>query len=190
MIIKIWKDPVGSKVIAAGIIASLAGLITYFTGLWPTICSWSLKIKDFIFTSSSVPHWLIGIMAIPCILLIVSLMSQLFEFLKKKQSQLPWSTYNKDIFWGVEWHWSYDQNGNINRILSFCPKCNFQLIEPIHNSAYDSVVRFNYFCEECKYKGEEFNFYPDEIKQKVTLKIQKNIRTDEWKNTALTTFTK
>jgi hypothetical protein len=53
---RIWKDPVGSKVISTGIIATF----TYFLGLWPTIYSWFLNIISYLTLPILVPLWLLA----------------------------------------------------------------------------------------------------------------------------------
>jgi hypothetical protein len=61
MLKKVWHDPVLSKVIAAGIIAVLAAV----AGV-----TWS-PVRQFLLTASSVPDWLLGLLALVAVCAIV-----------------------------------------------------------------------------------------------------------------------
>jgi hypothetical protein len=68
MIMKIWKDPVWSKVIATAIILLIGSVVTYLTGAWPGIVKYFNSAFEFLNLSSPVKNWLIGIVLIPWLL--------------------------------------------------------------------------------------------------------------------------
>ena len=61
MVQKVWRDAVGSKVIAAAIIALIGGIYSYLSGSWS-------KIDAFLHATQSIPHWVIIITIAPLLL--------------------------------------------------------------------------------------------------------------------------
>ena len=64
MILKIWKDPVWSKVIAAAIITLFGIIATYAMGIWPSILQISHNVYTFLLKSTLVDNWLLTVMSI------------------------------------------------------------------------------------------------------------------------------
>ncbi|MFT7373917.1 MAG: hypothetical protein ACI9T9_002617 [Oleiphilaceae bacterium] len=64
MILKIWKDPVWSKVIAAIIFSAFVSVYTYFTGAWGSIFQFGSNIYAFLFESTLVINWLLALLVI------------------------------------------------------------------------------------------------------------------------------
>jgi hypothetical protein len=178
MINKIWKDPVWSKVIAAGILALIASVSAYFLGAWPSIKAILSQAWSFVLSSTSVPNWLLGIMMVPCLLLGYVLLIGLKEWLAGGESGVSFKNYTKDNFFGLLWMWRYSGNG-IDNLHSLCPRCQYQIL-PKDASFYAAVPRYDYICDDCGYSAGSIEGDPEELHQKVELKIQKALRTGEW----------
>jgi|GEM_PF-1948370 len=180
MIKRAWKDPVWSKVIAAGILTVFASAATYFLGAWPVISSALIQAWEFILGSTLMPRWLLGLMSIPCILLIVAIFTEIKEKLSKKETAKSWKSYKRDNFFELLWSWRYVGN-RIDNLHSLCPRCEYQIL-PKDVAAYAVVPRFEWSCDDCGYSAGSFEGHPQELLQKVELKIQKATRTGEWVN--------
>lgn len=177
MINKIWKDPVWSKVISAGILALIASVSAYFLGAWPTIKVALSQAWSFVLSSTSVPNWIIGIMAVPCLLLGYVILIGIKEWLIG-ESGVGFKNYTKDNFFDLLWVWRYSGN-EIDDLHSLCPRCQYQIL-PKDAASFAAVPRYEYTCDDCGYFVGFIEGYPDELHQKVKLKIQKSLRTGEW----------
>ncbi|NEV65288.1 hypothetical protein [Thiorhodococcus minor] len=175
---KIWKDPVWSKVIAVGVLALISLIASYFSGVWPFIYSTLSQAWYFLLASTSVSNWLLGIMIVPFFLLGYALLIAFKEWLFGIESELNFKDYTKDNFFGLLWVWRYSGN-RIDNLHSLCPRCQYQIL-PKDSSSYAAVSRYEFICEDCGYSGGYFEGYPEELHQKVELKIQKALRTGEW----------
>ena len=181
MIKKIWKDPVWSKVIAVGILGILASIVTYFFGVWPAIISTLIQVWEYVLETTLIPRWLLGLMWIPCLLLVIVIFSEIKEKLSKKETVTNWKSYTRDNFFGLQWSWRYIDN-KINNLHSFCPECEYQIFPKEVNGGYSAVPIFEGSCDDCGYSIGAFEGYPDDLSEKVQLKIQKAVRTGKWVN--------
>jgi hypothetical protein len=178
MLLKIWKDPVWSKVIATGVVAG----ITYWYYGWLIIKDVVLLCYHFILSSTTTPNWLLAIMAISTLFLVFVILTLLKDMLtNSKPLQNSYKNYVSDEFSGLKWAWSYYGDGGISNLHSLCPHCDYQILAK-NSSAYYSAPRFVFECDECGYKAGLFEGNYSELEQTIKLKIQKNLRTDEWKN--------
>ena len=169
---KLWKDPVWSKVIATGLIALIASAGVYLLGWLPTLIDVLAKFWNFVIASSSVPNWLIGLMAIPCLLLCWALVVELKDKITASDSEpINWKSYKRDNFFGLLWVWRYSGN-SIEGLHSLCPNCEYQIL-PRDASAFAAVPRFECKCDDCGYSAGSFEEDPRELLHKVELKIQK-----------------
>ena len=173
-----WKDPVWSKVIATAIISAIASVATYIFGVWPAFGSALSQALSFMIASTPTPNWLLGLMAIPCILLIFAVLVELKGKLLATEPNKTWESYTKDNFWGLLWSWHYTGN-QIDNLHSLCPRCEYQIL-PRDESSYSAVPRYDYSCEDCGYSAGSFEGYPEDLHQKVQLKIQKAVRKGQW----------
>ncbi|WP_413664871.1 hypothetical protein ACG1BZ_06285 [Microbulbifer sp. CNSA002] len=176
----IWKDPVWSKVIATGILAVIASFGTYIFGVWPEIGSAFSQAWSFTIASTSTPNWLLALMAIPCILLIFSVLVEIKGKISASEPTKTWKSYTRDNFLGLLWSWRYTGN-KIYNLHSLCPQCEYQIL-PKDVSAFSAVPRYDYSCEDCGYSAGSFEGYPEDLLQKVQLKIQKGLRTGQWES--------
>lgn len=180
MIAKIWKDPVWSKVIATVIIATAGVAITYFGGLFPKVKGIFLNVWNFFVTKTLIYNWLIIILIIPFIILLIAFISHIINTAKGKGKFLSFRDYTSDNFDTLKWIWKYGSEGYIFDVVSLCPRCDYQIM-PRFASAYRAAPRYEFKCDECGYNGGVFDGDYEEYEQKIKLKIQKNLRTEEWK---------
>jgi hypothetical protein len=182
MILKIWKDPVWSKVIATGIITVIASLYLYWQYGWLIIKNEAQNAYNFILSSTATPNWLLAIMAIPALLFIFAFAILLKNILtNSKPLKNSYKNYVSDDFFGLKWIWSYYGDGSISNLHSLCPHCDYQVLAK-NISSYYAVPKLAFECDECNYSAGVFKGDYSELEQKVKLKIQKNLRTNEWKN--------
>ena len=88
MIRKAWKDPVWSKVIAAGIIAVLGIGTTYFVGLWPKIGILFSHVWNFFTGKTPLYNWLIIILSIPFIIIFIVIIAYLKDLIVGKNESV------------------------------------------------------------------------------------------------------
>jgi len=179
MINKVWKDPVWSKVIATGILAILVSVGTYFLDFWPSIKVALNNSWSFIFSSTYVPNWLVGIMTLLCVLFIYAILIELKGNPPKEELEKTFKYYTKDSFLGLLWCWRYAGN-QIDNLHSLCPHCEYQIL-PKNSSSYSAAPGYEYSCDDCGYSAGLIEGYPENLNQKVKLKIQKTIRTEQWR---------
>jgi hypothetical protein len=177
-----WKDPVWSKVISTGIIAGIAFLITYFAGWLPTFLTYVQTSWDWLFQSTSISHWVLIIISIPCLLVFLVVLLWIKSLMSSEES---FESYTCDTFFGLKWRWSYLYQGKIStdEVHSFCSRCDHQIF-PQNASAYQMAPLYKYDCPDCNHTigTTEDNF--DQLRHKVILKVQKNIRNGQWHKNA------
>jgi hypothetical protein len=174
---KLWKDPVWSKVISVGVLSIIISLGAYLTGAWPSIKNFLLDTWNFIISSSSIPNWLIGILSLLSVLVITGFFFAIKEKSKNDNSIIDWKSYRSDHFFMMKWRWTYNHN-KITTINSFCPECDYQIF-PKESLSF-GILTFDYICEDCGYNSNLNVEDPNELKHKVSLKIQKKLRNNDW----------
>ena len=112
--------------------------------------------------------------------LIVLLGYWLFRFLihnasEKEVSEITFKDYIKDHFFGLDWQWGYYLGDEVINIRSLCPTCRFEII-PKNEIYYADVSRVEFLCEECGDLDLTFDCDYSEVKKKVEVKIQNNLR--------------
>ena len=132
----------------------------------------------YVLGSTLIPRWLLGVIIIPCILLVIAILSGLKDKFSDKNTAVSWRNYTSDNFFGLLWSWRYIGN-QIDNLHSLCPHCKYQIL-PRDVAAYAVVPRFECTCDDCGYSAGSFEGYPEELRQKVQLKIQKATRTGDW----------
>jgi hypothetical protein len=71
---KVWKDPVRSKVIAAGILLGIPAVVAYVTNSWTIIGNFLTSIWHWLFKTDTYPNWVLipaGILSIPVLFLLI-----------------------------------------------------------------------------------------------------------------------
>mgnify|MGYP000388442698 CR=1 FL=1 len=178
--LKIWKDPVWSKVISTGIITSIGILISYLAGWLPIFLNFIKDIWAWLFQTTDIAHWLLILISIPCALVFYVVFLWLKSLSATEQS---FESYISDNFFGLKWRWSYYYEGKISGddVHCFCPSCDHQLF-PQDASSYRVAPEFRYDCPDCGYSIGVIEDDYNQLRHKVILKVQKNIRTGKWKN--------
>ena len=176
-LIRLWKDPVWSKVIASGIITISFTAITYLSGYWPILKDFFLILWKFIISFTSIPNWVIGILSIPFILFIWAILYRLKE--KVFSNPVTFKNYCNDNFLSLKWVWSYTWDNQITNLYSLCPKCDYQIF-PKDSSNYSMIPKYRYICDDCGYDAGTIDEDTQKTEHDIKLKIHKNIRTGKW----------
>ncbi|MBS0566062.1 MAG: hypothetical protein JSS59_01450 [Proteobacteria bacterium] len=176
---RIWSDPVWSKVISAAIIAVAAGVGTYLLDWWPTIGSYFAKGLAFAGASSLVQNWflaVIGLLALPTVVVLVALMWQLVGTGKPEAPN--WEAYVSDVFLGLRWRWHYN-GSTMSDLTTFCPHCDYQVF-PANASAYNVIDRIAFSCDSCRAELGTFDESFHSLENKARRFAQQKIRTRSW----------
>jgi hypothetical protein len=179
---RIWGDSVGANVIAAGIFALISLVGSYFLNLWPMIWGGIRSAWQFIQSTTTVPNWLLGLLALCGVLVIFVLAALLWGTLFQKNKQPPWNAYITDSFFGIRWHWRYDANNSIVGLYACCEACAYQM-HPQYQGGYAAAQQIYYQCDMC---GRNHGPHGDDqfaIENKVKRHIQQKLRTGSWIST-------
>ncbi|MCL7713402.1 hypothetical protein [Stenotrophomonas mori] len=179
MIRSIWKDPVWSAVIAAGVIA-IAGFVgNYFFGYWPKVTSLAASTWGFLTASSYVSHWVLGLLFLGVAPTILLLLAGAWTLVRRESgTSASWENYTADQFFGLRWRWRY-VDGHISNLNSFCPNCDFQVF-PYQASSYNFIDRIGFSCDSCKSSLGEHDESHAQLKSKVERFIQQKVRNGTW----------
>lgn len=176
MLKRIWKDPVWASVIAAGI----GGISSYLAGWWPAIVDSGKAVWVFMGTSSPVSHCIVALLALialPTLIVGVMLAWQLVR--STSASNTDWHAYTEDKFFGLRWRWSYSSIGQIQRVTTFCPHCDYQVFWQ-DASAYAAVERIGFHCDSCHSTLGEFSESFRSLESKTERFIQQKVRNGTW----------
>lgn len=136
---KIWKDPVWSKVISAGIIALCVWGWNMLSGGWvvsvlQTLWHWIKVLLCFEVAIYWVLIFTIAVMLICYIIWYI------------KQNQIPKHlSYRSGKINNYEYEWEYDEYDSPYLIQMVCPDCD-TLMQPEHGFGY---VNYSYQCPRC-----------------------------------------
>lgn len=175
-----WKDSVWSQIIAAGIVA-LAGTIgTYLLGYWPVIKNGVAASWNFMFASTLVANWLLGLIGLVSIPLFLIFVLAIWE---SKGDKTPnWRNYTSDMFFNLRWRWRYAA-GHIESLATYCPHCDYQIF-PQEVGAYNFARRLGYSCDSCRRNLTELDETIHSLESKVERFIQQKIRNQSWHSKA------
>jgi len=182
IILKMWKDPVWSKVISAGIIAGVGIMISYFAGWLPTLITSFKSAWSWLFLTTSISNWLLLLISIPCLLVLYVFMLWLKSLIEVEDN---FQSYKSDTFFGLKWRWSYLYEGRISDddVHCFCANCDHQVYSQ-DASSYSAVPKYNYDCPDCNNSIGNIDESLNQLKRSVILKVQKNIRNGQWQKNA------
>ncbi|ENP0849191.1 hypothetical protein ACM6XU_001760 [Vibrio parahaemolyticus] len=171
-----WKHPVVSTVVGGLILSYFTGLGSHLLGFLSVVKQYLVDIYEYLNSSSTLPVWWVCSTSVYFVISIILKCTRQFF-----STVVSWDNYKRDVFWGVEWRWSYFGSNEISNLHSLCPKCKYQLFP--YNNCWQMV---SYKCGECGYsvdvKSEGSG--ENDIKQRVRLKIQRKLRTGEWRDSA------
>jgi DNA-directed RNA polymerase subunit RPC12/RpoP len=175
-----WKDPVGSKLYAAGILAFLGLLV----GLVPTLRGWAYSFFQWLNHDTTTPLW---VLLIPTIITVFFLSLIIYLRLTRpistEDEPLTWKTYRKDLFFDILWRWNYNSfDDSILRLNCFCPKCDHQLVGKEDTDSYRVTYGVNFHCPDCNYKTVFKEGGGKDLNDRVIMKIDHNLRAGTWQN--------
>lgn len=167
-----------AAVIATVISAILGGAGTYVLGLWPSMLNWARFAWNFVIATTSVSHWILGVLGLCAALVTIAVVAAIWTSITGRRS--PWARYRDDNFFGLRWRWTY-VGGTIDRIHTFCPKCDFQVF-PHDASSYSVIDRICFKCDGCGADLGSFDETYDSLESKATRFVQQKIRNGTWAN--------
>jgi len=172
IILKLWTDPVWSKIIAAIIIFTVPA---YYWNLWASIVNYYTFVTSFLAGTTKITNWIL------ILLILISALSVIIFIKLLVSSRLDWKNYTSDSFFGVSWHWKYSSDGSILNLYSCCSECDYQIFSK-NISGYNSISKLVFHCDCCDSVTDIFDGEQYELESRVKRLIQKNIRTGQWKH--------
>jgi len=127
LVLKLWKDPVWSKVIASGLLLFFSLLGTWIFDLWPSIYTVLIQIFSLITYKVLVPTWLIAF-SIPFLIFLIPLAQIIIP-----DKEPRFLKYTNDQILGINWSWEwsapnfYSDKYSIKNLHPRCPKCRSSL---------------------------------------------------------------
>ncbi|ODY13213.1 hypothetical protein D5E75_03545 [Vibrio parahaemolyticus] len=172
-----WKHPVISTVVGGLILSSFTGLGAYFLGFLTVIKQALIDTYTYLISPSTLPTWWVYLISIYFVISIILMLGR-----KVLRATVSWKDYKKDMFGGLEWRWSYSYFDEISNLHSLCPKCKYQLFPYDYDYDYArNRQQVLYKCEECGYNANIDGDSENDVQQMVRLKIQRKLRTGEWR---------
>jgi uncharacterized membrane protein len=171
MIRKIWKDPVWSAVIAAGLFAVISSASSLFIFGWTKSVRLVIGLWNWIISCSYIPNYVTLFGGITSLIVVIIII------LKQYKHYIVKDKYTKDNIYNVVWRWNYGPGGEIYDLKSYCPKCDYE-IHPVNIGPYAIIKHYALGCDLCKVKLHDFNTGDDisNIESKLIRLIEKNIR--------------
>ena len=180
LIRSLWRDSVGSEVIAAIILAIGGSLVGLF---WSDVLSYLGNVLGWFMTKSSIPNWLLTLLITVSSVSALLVIWSLFSLIRRNEDNPQhWKDYKKDLFFGVVWRWEYQPPYHVpSPLYCFCPHCDYQLDPQFQLSRRTSGSEAILNCPDCFFfctiKGDW-----SEIERKLQMKIQKHVRSGMWVN--------
>ena len=145
---KLLRHPTASNAIGAiiaAIIIGLAGWVAHHENWWPVIWHGLKTAWAFLFSTTPVRHWVLGLLIIVALLLAVILIFLAVILLQtKKQASPDWLSYTSDSFYGLKWVWVYEGR-EVFLKAALCP-CGYE-VGPDSTSPFANSIRF--YCDSC-----------------------------------------
>lgn len=179
MLTKLWKDPVWSKVISAGILAIIGAAGTYFLNWWPIIKNAGSSFFAFLGKSTQIANWLIGVMALSTLLVVIVGFILLRIALYPTKQEASWTNYKSDTFFGLVWYWKYGSEASIHGLYACCRNCHYE-VYPSDISPYRVAPRIIYHCDSCGLEVGPFDGNQFQLESKVERSIHQKLRTGNW----------
>lgn len=176
MVQKLWKDPVWSAVIAAGIVA----VATYLLGYWPQIWQLVKSIPSLFATPLSIPLWAL-LLAVPTLLLAIPFVASL-----KSVKEPSFVSYTSDTIFDITWFWRwlspgfYNSHYTIQDLVPRCPSCGAVLTINDYSGSLVSCIN-----ENCSWQWERQSRHgfrighSSELDSKVRNEIDRRIHAGE-----------
>lgn len=182
MLKAIWRDPVVSGLIVAGVGTTA---VAYFTRFFGWVWEFLLSAYNWMGEPSQIPNWAV---VLNFVVLAPTLLIVLLIYLEGRRSDSDptvWD-YREDMFFNLKWRWNYSGNKMV-RMSCYCPYCDYQIV-PVESEDFMNggfFRRCKFFCESCNSSLHSADGFAAEVKDKAELHVQRKIRTGEWKNSLL-----
>lgn len=167
--------------IATLVATAIISLITYvIPNGWKSVFLFIGSVLKWLLLITETPNWLLIIFAFIAFVLITGLFFKIYLF--RKTNNPPYRLTELTVF-GILWRWQPSHDGSIHGLVSFCPKCDFQIYARSRNpSVLGYPPRSVYHCEDCKRDVAEFNLSESEVENRVARKIQQYLRSKSREN--------
>jgi hypothetical protein len=157
------------------VVAVAAGLVVEWTKDFPVL-RWLGRVLvvlvGWLRTPYLVERWYLGVLSLLALaLLLVTLRRAL-----PVSNPIPWLSYTRDTFLGIEWQWSYTSSGQFDphSLLAVCPSC--QLMLRFGDVAtFAAVPRSAVQCPECGFH-KEFEGDLASVRDRVTRLAERKVR--------------
>lgn len=182
-ILKLWHDPVWSKVIAGTILAIGSLVMMYFFDVLTVIRSLAGLSVKFALSTTTVPNFILiamGFLSIPTAILVLYVIKK--KILPSKtvpETPTWWNRYTSDLFFGLRWRWKYshDEEHKIHGVTTFCPKCDYQVYHK-ETTIWNTPIGF--YCDCCKQQLTVINETYPALEDKTIRLIHQKIRNGTW----------
>jgi hypothetical protein len=160
----VWKDPVWSKVISAGLIFTFAAIFTWVSGIWPAVKSILLYILSLAIYEVGIPVWALFLI-VPFLILIVPFISSITP-----EREPEFISYKADHILGIDWSWNwsepdyYNDKYSIRDLHSRCPDCKSTL--ELNDYSGQLVNCIN---DDCNWRWQKQGSYDNSISHTNTL---------------------
>ena len=179
---KLWKDPVGSKLIATGLVAVLV-MLGPWRGVWVQIKTALNAVGGALLYQVEIPIWLILIL-VPCVLLLIPFLQSF-----KSDNEESFVKYKSDEIFCINWSWDWSLSGynndkySIKNLTARCPKCNSLL--RLNSGHFEFVQCINDECNWQWHGNRNVNkrIEQEELEVKVLHVIDRKIKNNEYHNT-------
>lgn len=180
---KVWKDPVGSAVIAGAILAVAGVGVATIQGWWPKIGVGVFDAAKWLVRSSSHPNWLLIVLWLSTLGAAFTLVAMAIERWRGvDEPPITWRSYCRDNFRGVAWQWTYTggSHAKIERLTPLCPSCECILMRKDHDY-YSGNFAYGLYCTHCEKSVADFNEDYYQLTQSVEILIDRNVRSGDWR---------
>ncbi|MBF9173185.1 hypothetical protein ABFU49_05430 [Xanthomonas campestris pv. campestris] len=180
----IWKDPVGSKLIVAGISTICAAAWATFKGWWPSIFGGIGVLWNWFGSSSKHPNWLLLLLwGVALLALLRVAVRVVFHLRGSVEPEVTWRSYRRDHFHGVDWQWDYTSGAGakIISLTPLCPSCECVLVHKVHDY-FSSNFAYGLYCTHCGRNAADFRDDYHQLCQSTEILIDRKVRSGDWRN--------
>ncbi|AJC15130.1 hypothetical protein [Pandoraea sputorum] len=178
---KLWRDPVVSGLMVAGIVGAL--------GAWnlDTLVKWASAATGWLSTAISVPHWLLVISGVFHAILLFVIVRFLTAYLKTEREPDFVRKFDSGVFRELLWTWEWKvSRGKYfpTNLSGLCPKC-FYDIPPSTNQegAFETMEMLHHLtCPSCNFQATVRTPLGKPPQQVILADIAQAVRTGAWKN--------
>jgi len=153
------------RIVAATVVIGL--VVGYVLGLWSALSGWLKELWHFLGASTSVPNWLLGLLAV-CAIIVAGWLGTALRPTRDARPRSPIST--QDDFFNIRWRWSYDASGGVQDLTPYCRRCGHRLV--LQDVGDDRPAgRYECRCDRCGTVACEIDCPVEEFESRVLQKI-------------------